>query len=86
MLQRIGFGGLGILVALLFWFIEALLHAFIFGEGSFFNNLLSHDPNELWMRALISIIMVSFGFYAQRTFVRQQKMQKEIRKKSVRLL
>jgi len=86
MLQRLGFDKLAILVAVLFWFLEAFLHAFVFGEKSFFSNLLSTDPNELWMRLLISIVIIGFGFYAQRAIVQQQNMQEEIRKKGTRLL
>ena len=43
MFQRVGFSGLGIAVAVLFWPAEALLHAFIFGDESFFDNLFSGD-------------------------------------------
>jgi len=85
MLQRVGFSGLGILVAVLFWPAEALLHAFIFGDESFFENLFSGDADELWMRVLISATLIGFGFYAQRAFGRQQALQGQLEKKGERL-
>ncbi|PJA31978.1 MAG: two-component hybrid sensor and regulator [Zetaproteobacteria bacterium CG_4_9_14_3_um_filter_53_7] len=85
MLQRAGLGKLGILVAVLFWIVEALLHSFVFGDDTFFRNLFRSDPNELWMRVLISAVVIGFGFYAQRAIEQQQRMQEQIRKKSERL-
>ncbi len=85
MLQRIGLCKLGILVAILFWFVEALLHSFVFGESTFLNSLLKPDPNEIWMRTLISIVVIGFGYYAQRAVEQQEQMQEQIRKKGDRL-
>ena len=85
MLQRVGLGKLGVLVAVLFWVVEALLHSFVFGDDTFFRNLFRSDPNELWMRVLISAVVIGFGFYAQRAIEQQQRMQEQIRKKSERL-
>lgn len=85
MIQRVGFSGLGIAVAILFWPAEALLHAFIFGDESFFENLLSGDADELWMRILISATLIGFGFSAQRAFDRQTGLQDKLEKKGERL-
>jgi len=88
MLQRIklsGLGGLGVLVAILFWIAEALLHVFVFGGESFLDNLLFSDPNENWMRLLISAAVIAFGFYAQAAVDQQQELQEKIRKKGIRL-
>jgi len=85
MLHRIGLCKLGILVAVLFWLVEALLHSFVFGEDTFFNNLFSPDANEMWMRVLISAVVIGFGFYAQKAVVQQQAMQEQMRKRSERL-
>jgi len=88
MLQRIklgGLGGLGILVAALFWVVEALLHAFVFGGESFLDNLFFSDSNENWMRLLISVAVIAFGFYAQKAVDQQEELQGEIRKKGARL-
>ena len=85
MLQRIGFSGLGILMAALFWPAEALLHVFLFGNESFLDNLLSGDPDEIWMRVLISAVLIGFGFFAQRGLVQEHRLQEELQKKGERL-
>lgn len=53
------------LVALCFWFLETCIHYFLFGEVGFV--VVPSDTNELWMRIAIVILLVSFGFYADRT-------------------
>ncbi len=64
---------LGIVIALLFWVAESAIDAFIFDEGSFSQRLISPDPNETWMRFFITIIILGFGFFAQRAFKREEK-------------
>ncbi len=85
MLKRLSLAHLGILVGLLYWPLEALIHDFIFGNGSFMDNLLSSDPDEIWMRTLISAVFIGFGIYAHRTVMQQQQLQDQLRKKSERL-
>ncbi len=85
MLKQLGPARLGILVAVLYWPAEALIHDFIFGHGHFLDNLLSSDPNELWMRTLISAMFIGLGVYAQRAVLHQQQLQMQLRKKSKRL-
>lgn len=84
-MQRIGFGGLGILLAVLFWPAEAALHAFVFNSDSFFENLFSGDADETWMRLLISTTLIGFGFFAQRTLEKQESLQQQLRRKGERL-
>lgn len=85
MLQRIGLGGLGILVAIMYWLGEALLHTFVFGHDSFFNNLISSDANEDWMRFLTVAVIVAFGFYAQGMVRRMRVLQMKLQKRGERL-
>lgn len=85
MLQRIGLGGLGVLMAVLFWIVEALLHSFVFGEDSFLLNFFSPDADEIWMRLLIAAVMIGFGVYAQKAVNQQQALQEKVWKKSERL-
>jgi len=85
MLKRFNLAQLGILVGVLYWPVEALMHDFIFGHDNFLDNLLSSDPNELWMRTVISTIFIGFGFYAQRAVKRQQQLHDALHRKSERL-
>ena len=85
MLKRLNLAHLGILVGVLYWPAEALIHDFIFGQGSFLKNLLGPDPDEIWMRTLISAMFIGFGLHARKTVVHQQQLQEKLRKKSERL-
>jgi len=85
MQQQSGLARLGIVIGVLYWPAEALVHDFIFGNGSFLDNLFSPDPNELWMRTLITAIFIGFGLYAQRTIAQQHRLQHELSQKSERL-
>lgn len=49
-------------LALLFWFFDASVHYFIYGESEF--DFYPTDFNELWMRITIVMLMVLFGIYA----------------------
>lgn len=51
-----------VLLALCFWFFDASVHFFIYGESDF--EFLPTDFNELWMRSVIVLLMVLFGVFA----------------------
>ena len=51
----------------IFWIIEAYLDSIFIETASFTARLLPSDPNELWMRGLVSIILIGFGGYAEKT-------------------
>ncbi len=86
MLQRLGLARLGVMLGVLYWPAESLLHAYVLGHGAFMDSLFNSDANELWMRSLISFMFAGFGFYAQRAIDAQQHLQKRLRKKSQRLV
>ncbi|MDX8404962.1 MAG: PAS domain S-box protein [Mariprofundus sp.] len=86
MIQRYGLTGLGVLVGLLFWPMEALLHAFVFDKGDFISNLFSSDPDELWMRTLITLAFIAFGWMAQRSVQEQHQLQARLMLKRDRLV
>ena len=64
------FIAIGSLLAIAYWFIEAYFDSVLIEDTSFAARLLPSDPNELWMRSLISLLFVGFGFYAHRTYLR----------------
>jgi class 3 adenylate cyclase len=81
MLVWLGFG-----LALLFWLAESLIHTYVFGRGSLAFNLLGElDANELWMRLLIALSFVAFGWVAERS-VRAERHLKEDANRLNRLL
>jgi len=85
MIKKMGLAWFGVVVGMLYWPAEALIHDFVFGNGNFIDNLFSPDVDEIWMRSLISITFMVFGWYAQRAVVDHQQMQLRIQTKSKRL-
>jgi hypothetical protein len=68
--------GLG--VATLFWLGETALHVWAFGVGTFREQFLPlDDPNELWMRGLITLLFIGFGAHAQRLVDRRRAGERE---------
>lgn len=77
---------LGIVVAVLYWLLESALHTFVFHNGPLSATLLcEHDPNELWMRILISLLFIGFGIIADR-MIAQERRRKEDAERVGRLL
>jgi PAS domain S-box-containing protein len=64
--------GLGIL----FWFVEATIHAAVFGERSVINAIFAPDLHELWMRSLVVGLFIAFGAYAQLIVSRRKHEQR----------
>jgi len=56
---------IGIGVGLLFWFLEAAIHAMIFYHGRLIEEILALNPHEAWMRSLVVCLFIVFGIYAQ---------------------
>ncbi|MDX8404700.1 MAG: diguanylate cyclase [Mariprofundus sp.] len=67
------------IIGLCYWPVESLIHTAIFHEGSFLQQLMHPDSNELWMRLIIITLFVGFGFYAEKLMVKQQKLVRTIR-------
>jgi len=63
----------GLFASAVYWLTESLIHAYIFTpEYSLFETLIgSHDPNELWMRALMLGMVIFVGVLADRNRLHQ---------------
>lgn len=72
-------------VAVLIWLIETLLHVFLFKSGDFLNQLIPANPNELWMRAIITLLICGFGFYAQMMFNNNLRQLKKVKQAEAEL-
>ena len=58
----------GTLVAVIFWVFEGTLHRLVFDADTnpgVIGILVPSDPNELWMRAFIFSLILSFSLYVQ---------------------
>lgn len=73
---------LGILFALMSWVIESLIHSrFFYAQPlDFWSSLLRPDRHELWMRCIIFVLFVSFGFYARKVVKDLQEARETVTK------
>ena len=74
-MHRIGLARLGIVVAILYWPVEAMVEALLLSGRSFMGSLFSTDPHEIWMRSIISLAFIGFGWLAQRGINQQHVFQ-----------
>lgn len=61
-MERHKFSLLGLGLALLYWFGESVIHRFVYAEEFF--EVVPSDVNEIWMRLLIVVLIIGFGFFA----------------------
>lgn len=85
MRARYGIAVAGLVAGVLYWPLEAAIHAFVFGRGTFASKLFPSDPNEIWMRLIISSCFIAFGFYAQRAMHQERQLLKRLRSHEERL-
>ena len=67
---------IGNFLAVGYWIIEAYFDSILIEDTSFSMRLFPSDPNELWMRSLVSLMFVGFGLYAHRAHVRIRSIEK----------
>jgi len=51
-----------LVMALIFWFFDSSIHYYLYKEPQF--ELIPADFNELWMRAVIVLLIILFGIFA----------------------
>lgn len=55
---------IGIVLAVFFWILESVIHAYVFHDKNFIDQFLRPDVNEIWMRLVVCIILICFSVYA----------------------
>ncbi len=55
---------ISIAFAIFFWFLESIIHYFGYGEPAF--EIIPADIDEIWMRFIIVILVVTVGILADR--------------------
>jgi hypothetical protein len=74
-MKRYKFTLLGLGLALLYWFVESVIHRFVYAEEFF--EVVPSDVNEFWMRLLIVVLIVVFGGFADNRARRIKASEKE---------
>lgn len=70
---------LGFTGACAFWIFEASMHAY-FAGGGVFHNLFHPDPHELWMRLVVSAMLVLLGVYGELAFAERRRFEEDLRR------
>ena len=70
--SRYGLIWLGVLAGLGFYFLDALVDAVLFNEGTLRDQLLHPSGPELWMRLAVIVLTTGFGVYAFRVLRRER--------------
>lgn len=59
---------LGVLLAIIFWAVDAFLDTYFFtNQHTFVQNIFTNNLNELWMRSSTVIVIVIFSLYAKKS-------------------
>ena len=51
-----------IILSVAYWLVDSVIHRFIYSESEF--EFIPAEINELWMRVVIVVLLISFGKYA----------------------
>jgi PAS domain S-box-containing protein len=70
---------LGFGLAVLFWIIESVMAAYAFHKGSLASQVLSAEPHQLWIYALVLSILIVFGGYAQIVIRQRKRVERALR-------
>jgi len=69
----------GIAVAVFYWIFESFIHVAVFRELSFIDQVFTSDPNELWMRSVVVVLVIAFSFYFRFVYEKERKTDEELR-------
>lgn len=74
-MNRHKFSLMGLGLALLYWFGESGIHRFVYAEEFF--EIVPSDVNEFWMRLLIIVLIIGFGFFADNRARKIKRTERE---------
>jgi diguanylate cyclase (GGDEF)-like protein len=70
---------LALVMSVTFWLVDTSIDVYLLGEEkSFRHALFMPEPVELWMRSLVTVMMVLFGFYTKRLLEVQKDISSEL--------
>ncbi|MDH5232041.1 MAG: hypothetical protein OEZ58_02135 [Gammaproteobacteria bacterium] len=76
-LQDLKYSISAFIVAICYWLLDSSIHYVVFTEPAI--ELIPHDANELWMRIMLFLLLVSFGFYVDHNnkLLRKKELEKQ---------
>jgi PAS domain S-box-containing protein len=67
-----------------YWPLEALIHTYLFHEGTFLEMLLHAGADEIWMRTLVSSAFIGLGIYAHISSRKQEELIQKLQYQELR--
>lgn len=71
----------GVLIAVCFWFLDPFIDAVFLHEGTIYQQLLHPNTFEVYMRSVISAIIIIFSFIGSVLLVRYKQANKALKQK-----
>ena len=69
---------IGVGLALLYWLLESWMHTTVFGGGAFIEHVYPLDVHEIWKRLTVTVLIILFSFYAQRSINIRRRTEKTL--------
>jgi hypothetical protein len=64
-----------VILSATFWIFESVVHAYAFHHEPF--SLFPHEAHEVWMRSLIFILIIVYGFFIQKSVEKERQLETE---------
>lgn len=72
-------GVFGIVIAAIYWVLESAVDAYIFQKGTFADQIIPADKDEIYMRLIIAALIIAFAFYARAVIIRRSLTEQSLR-------
>jgi diguanylate cyclase (GGDEF)-like protein/PAS domain S-box-containing protein len=70
---------LGVVLSVCYWFVESIVDSYVFSTGTVMEQVFSPKPNELWMRGVITFLILAFSAYANSLVVKHRGLEEVCR-------
>jgi PAS domain S-box-containing protein len=68
----------GLVLGVVYWWLESALHVYIFHEGTLIQQVVSPDAHEIWMRLIVEGLLVGFSFYGQTIINARRRVERAL--------
>ena len=72
----------GVIIGALYWVLQALMDAYIFGDGHLAGQLFSPDSYNIWMRTMVVSLLVFASAYVQSVVSRRKRAEKILKEEN----
>ncbi|AHE67051.1 PAS domain S-box/diguanylate cyclase GGDEF domain protein [Legionella oakridgensis ATCC 33761 = DSM 21215] len=65
--------------AVTFWFIESIIHVYVFHSGTIVSQLFPKDENEFWMRSIIACLIIVFSLTTAHVWHQKNSLKRNLK-------